>query len=177
MSKANGSLRGLSPHLAVLTLSIACMGPAVAAGEAEPEPKVVPPTEAVWNPDLSEADPGPLEPSEVYRVLQADPRCSFHYTQASPPVIVLGQTAETGELLALMKLHGRLVRLTPASATRFDQIIAGGTFEAEGIVARIMPETEEQDTTEDDRRRWPANMRFELDEGLSVGYRGWYVCD
>jgi len=177
MIKINAGMRGWGPHLAALTLSIGCIGLASAAGEAEPEPKVVPPTKAVWNPDLSETDPGPLEPSEVYRVLQADPRCGFHYTQASPPVLVVGQTAETGDLLGLMKLHGRLVELAPASATRFDQLVAGGTFEAEGIVARILPEVEEEDTTDEDRRRWPASMRFELDEGLSVGYQGWYICD
>ena len=148
-----------------------------AVGEAAPEPKVVPPTKAVWNPNLSEADPGTMVPSEVYKVLQAEPRCTFRYTEASPAVLVAGLTDDGGALKAVIKLHGRLVVLTPVAATEFEGVIPGDTFKAEGIVARVMPELDNEQTTDDGERQWPAEMRFKLDEGLSVGYQGWYSCD
>lgn len=167
----------INMRMMALVLCAAATSNAGAVGEAAPEPKVVPPTKAVWNPNLSETDPGTLDPSEVYKVLQAEPRCTFRYTEAGPAVLVAGRTDDGGDLKAVIKLHGRLVVLTPVAATEFEGIIPGDTFEAEGIVARVMPEVDAQQTTEDGEPQWPAEMRFKLDEGLSVGYKGWYSCE
>lgn len=168
--------RALGPLLVVLFL-VTEADAAWAVGEAKPEPKVVSPTEAVWNPDLSETDPGTLEASEVYKVLKSEPRCSFHYTQAGPPALVAGHADDDGSLTAVIKLHGRLVELMPTAAENIHDLAAGDSFEAEGIVARVLPDSSEREATEDGKRQWPADMRFELDEGLSVGYQGWYRCD
>ena len=142
---------------------------------AADEAQVASPEDAIWNPDLSEADPGAMGTSEIYRVMQAQPRCSFHYTEASPPVLVVGESAAEGALHGLIKLHDRLVLLTPAGATRFDQLRVGGIFEAEGMEVRIL-ETGEATQREDGLSESPATMRFVLNQGADTGYSGFYRC-
>lgn len=142
---------------------------------AADDAKVVSAEDAIWNPDLSAADPGPMGTSEIYRVMQAEPRCSFHYTEASPPVLVVGETAAEGALHALIKLHDRLVLLTPAGATRFGQVRVGGVFEAKGMEVRIL-ETGDAVQLEDGQTESPATMRFVLNQGADTGYSGFYRC-
>lgn len=162
---------GPAPALFAGLLLALCSGMLWAAEEAN----VVSPEDAIWNPDLSEADPGPMGTSEVYRVMQAEPRCSFHYTEASPPVLVVGETAAEGALHGLIKLHDRLVLLTPAGAKRFDQLRVGGVFEAKGMEVRIL-ETGEAVQLEDGQNEAPATMRFILNQGADTGYSGFYRC-
>ena len=42
---------------------------------------------------------------------------------------------------------------------------------------RVQHVPDEEPAVEDGMRRWRADLIFQLDEGLTVGYRGFYSCD
>ena len=170
---------------AALTLSFvwltACGDPAPGEGMEKPltegpMPEVVPGPVAVATPDITTIDPATMNPAEIGKVVSPGPRCSFAYTAASPPVLVGGVKATETSITGVVKLHGRLVELTAQQVKTVGELGAGATFTAEGIRLSVKPEREEGGEVNKGLRRWPANLLFELDQGLRVGYHGWYTC-
>lgn len=138
----------------------------------EPMPEVVSAEEAIQSPNIPAIDPLTMHESEVQKVVPAGPRCSFAYTAASPPVLVGATDRQTNRLIGVVKLHGRLVELTANQADPLEALATGPTFTADGLRLAVEPEPATGGTG-----RRPANMHFEiLEEGLLIGYRGWYSC-
>lgn len=78
---------------------------------------------------------------------------------------------------ALTKLSGTLVPLKAASPDGFQGLTSGPSLQADGIHMVVAPVSGEEPETVDGSRRWEADLLFELEQGLKVGYRGFYFCD
>lgn len=141
-----------------------------------PMPEVVPGPVAVGTSDITTLDPATMNQAEIGKVVPSGPHCAFVYTAASPPVLVGGAKAKNASITGVVKLHGRLVELTVQHAGTIDELSAGATFTAQGITLTVTPDREEGSEADENQRRWPANLLFELDQGLRVGYHGWYTC-
>ncbi|MEL7560032.1 hypothetical protein [Stutzerimonas chloritidismutans] len=158
--------------LAALLLT-ACGDPAPGEGVKKPlmsgpTPEVVSAREAVGTPDIPTIDPQTLDAAEIDKVLAAGPRCIFAYTAESSPVVALELTGDTAGQ-GVVKVNGRLVKLAAQRAE------AGGfALSAEGMSVSIKPAEIAGDTMP--TKLSEADMVFELDQGLRVGYRGWYRC-
>lgn len=158
--------------LAALLLT-ACGDPAPGKGVKEPlmsgpTPEVVSAREAVATPDIPTIDPQTLDTAEIEKVLGAGPRCLFAYTAESAPVVALELTGDKAGQ-GVLKIHGRLVKL---AARRTE---AGGfDLSAEGMSVSIQPAKGAGDAMPTELTE--ADMLFELEQGLRVGYRGWYRC-
>lgn len=142
----------------------------------KPMPEVVPGPVAVGTPDITTIDPAAMDQAEIRKVVPPGPRCSFAYTAASPPVLVGGVAARKASIAGVVKLHGRLVELTAQHAKTVDELGAGAIFTTQGITLTVKPDREEDAEVGESQHRWPADLLFELDQGLHVGYRGWYTC-
>lgn len=171
---------GRAPLTALIFMLVVtgCDNPAPGEGMPKPlaeapEPKLVSASEALHSPDLTAVDPGTLDQAEILKVVPPGPRCSFRYTDGSSPVLagalVTGSTTAKG----VVKLHGRLVEVTAQSVGSLEALADGATFTAEGLRLTVIPEGDE---VEPGQRR-VANLEFELEQGLLVGYRGWYTCE
>tara|TARA_R110002020_G_scaffold109430_15_gene253116 strand:+ start:7900 stop:8352 length:453 start_codon:yes stop_codon:yes gene_type:complete len=118
---------------------------------------------ALANTLISTLDLAPMPEAEADRLLESGPRCRFNRSPETDPVLWIDQGTGT----ASMKLNGVLVPLeaegaTDAEATRF--LAPGATV----TVRRLGDEAD---------WRADAALEFELDQGLSVGYRGFYRCE
>jgi len=155
----------------------ACGDPAPEEGMEKPPmkgpaPVVVGAKEAVQLPDIPTIDPQTLDEAEVRKVLGAGPYCSFAYTAESSPITAFGdpgQGAAAGK--GMVKIHGRLVEL---SAQRAEAGTIGLIAEGMKLDINIVEPSGQDDMNATERRE--ADMHFELEQGLRVGYRGWYSC-
>jgi hypothetical protein len=112
---------------------------------------------------ISRLDLAPMARAEADQVLQASERCTFAWSSASDPIL---WTAREGSE-AVIKLNGVLVSLTAAG-----EVEAGGmAFSAPGTRVSVRSLGDEADWREN------AQLVFELDQGLTVGYGGQYVCE
>lgn len=167
----------LLPALGATLLLAACGDPAPGEGVEsplmqKPMPEIISAQQAIQTPDLPTIDPQTLHESEIEKVLPAGPRCAFAYTAESPPVLA-ATIAGTNGALGVIKIHGKLVKVTAASILSYEALAAGARFTTDGVIITVtLPEDEDLDST-----RWPADMEFELEQGLQVGYRGWYSCN
>ncbi|WP_299843127.1 DUF305 domain-containing protein [uncultured Jannaschia sp.] len=119
--------------------------------------------DALANTLISTLDLAPIPEAEADRVLEAGGRCTFNRSPETDPVLWADQ--EGGS--AAMKLNGILVVLEEAG-----EAAAGGVeFSAPGTTITVRPLGDEADWRAD------AELVFELDQGFSVGYRGFYGCE
>ncbi|MBB4658133.1 hypothetical protein [Parvularcula dongshanensis] len=170
--------RELAPLAAFLLA--ACGGPAPGEGmdapmASEPVPEVVPARDAVMTADIPTIDPGTMNEAEIEKVLPEGPRCSFVYTAASPPVLAGALPAGGGPARGVVKIHGRLVALEGA-VQDFDALRGGTRFASGDVSLEVSPDPQKEGRVRDGVRRRPADMVFRLEEGLTVGYRGWWRC-
>jgi hypothetical protein len=119
--------------------------------------------DALANTLISTLDLAPMPEAEADRVLEAGARCTFNRSPETDPV--LWADREGGA--AAIKLNGVLVALEGAG-----EADAGGVkFSTHGIAITVRPLGDEADWRSD------ADLVFELDQGLTVGYRGFYRCE
>lgn len=71
---------------------------------------------------------------------------------------------------AVMKIHGRLVKLAAQRSEAGEFVLS-----EEGMSVQIKPVTTDGDARPIEERK--ADMLFELEQGLRVGYSGWFRCD
>lgn len=81
--------------------------------------------------------------------------------------------ADDASALGVIKIHGKLVRLTAGDVPDYGTLASGARFTADGLTATVV---RVEDAPAGTAPR-PADMTFELQQGLKVGYRGWYGCD
>jgi hypothetical protein len=100
--------------------------------------------------------------AEADRALAAGERCTFNRSPETHPVLWV--TEQSGA--AAMKLNGVLVALEGAGETE----TGGMEFAAPGTSVTVRPLGDDADGRAD------AELVFELDQGLTIGYRGFYGC-
>ena len=118
--------------------------------------------DALNNTLIAELDPSPMPEAEAEQILEPGPRCVFNRSPETDPIFWAAQDAGQGA----MKLNGVLVPLEAADETE-----DGLEFAAQGVTMTIRPLGEEADWRSD------AELVFELEQGLTIGYRGFYECE
>ena len=140
----------------------------------KPQPEVVPAQEAIQKPDIPTIDLMAMDQAEIDKVLMPGPRCRFSYTEEGGPVFAAGIQEQT--VRGVVKIHGRLVELHADNIHDINALTGGGVFTADTMSVDITP-------TEDENAEAPrlplhrsASLKFTLQQGLEVGYEGWYTC-
>lgn len=159
----------------------ACDNPAPGEGVEhplmeKPMPVVVSVSEALQTPDITVTDPSTMDEAEIRKVLPLGFRCSFAYTAESPPILA-GVLRPNGNMAqGVTKIHGRLVEVQAQGVASKSELVDGGVFAADGMTLEVRPDPVAEGQSEDPTGRRPADLVFELEQGLHVGYRGWYEC-
>ncbi|ESR23216.1 DUF305 domain-containing protein [Lutibaculum baratangense] len=145
--------------------------------EADEPPEVASLREALSRTVIATLDPEPMPEAEADDVVPPGaPGCDFVRTAESDPILV-ARAGETGPAQGVMKLNGELVALRSEGSDGFDTLLAGPTMAADGVTMAVRHLPDEEPETENGRQEWKADLVFELDQGLTVGYRGFYRCD
>ena len=118
--------------------------------------------DALANTLVSTLDLAPMPEAEAARVLAEPAPCTFNRSPETDPVLWAAPDAG----VAAMKLNGVLVSLDGAESQPGD----GLGFSAAGANVTVRPLGDDADW------RQNAELVFELERGLSVGYRGFYRC-
>jgi len=119
--------------------------------------------DALSNTLISRLDLAPMPEAEADQVLDAVSRCTFNRSPETHPILWADQEGSA----AAIKLNGILVALEGMSETDTGSM----EFSAPGTTITIWPLGDEADW------RQNADLVFELDRGLEVGYRGFYACE
>lgn len=123
----------------------------------DPPPQVGSASDALSNTLVSRLDLSPMNDAEADQILDDEERCTFNRSPETHPIF--WTLADGGR--AAVKLNGVLVPLEAAGEM---------VFESDGISIRIRPYGDDADW------RYDADLTFRLDEGLEVGYRGFWSC-
>ncbi len=118
--------------------------------------------DALSNTLISQLDLAPMPAAEADRVLGTTPPCTFNRSPETDPIL---WASEGGA--AAVKLNGILVDLEAAGEPQEGAV----TFSAPGTTVIVRPLGDEADW------RQNAELVFELDQGFSVGYGGFYSCE
>ncbi|WP_348675776.1 DUF305 domain-containing protein, partial [uncultured Abyssibacter sp.] len=141
----------------------------ISAGHVVTNPYEDPPArpgtvaDALNNTLIAGLDPAPMSKSEADRSLETIDGCQFHRSRETNPILWASNDTKS----ASMKLNGTLIRLDAAGAARADRIYA---TDGAKVTVKALPNT---------RSDWRQNAEliFALDQGLSVGYRGFWTCN
>jgi Domain of unknown function (DUF305) len=116
---------------------------------------------ALSNTLIGQLDLAPMHEAEADRVLGAGARCTFNRSPEADPIL---WSAQGGG--AAVKLNGVLVTLDTTGDPQSGTV----EFSAPGTTIAVRNLGDEADW------RQNAELVFELDQGLTVGYRGFYAC-
>ncbi|WP_425416860.1 DUF305 domain-containing protein [Oricola indica] len=139
----------------------------ISAGNSVDEIYRDPPTEvgtvadALANTLVAELDPAPVPRDRADEILGADGRCAFNRGPETDPILWTSADGNDG----VMKLNGVIV---PLSGVETEDERIG--FEAPGVTMTVRP------LGEDANWRSDAELVFALEDGPTVGYRGFYAC-
>ena len=126
---------------------------------------------------IATLDPAPLKAAEAEQVLAPGPGCEFARTAETDPILVIRAADGPGPTRGVMKLNGKLVALQGQEAATGPEALAGGvTMTAAGVRMSVRRSAEEGGVVGSTLKRSNAELVFELDQGLTVGYRGFYRC-
>ena len=146
--------------------------------EDDKTPEVVSLQEALSSPNIATLDLEPMNEAEVDSALQPGQGCEFSLAAEGDPVLVARGPAEEADLeTGVMKLNGKLVLLQSQSQDGSEASPAGLVMAGQGVRMSVKPVSDEETEIEDGVRRREADLVFELDQGLTVGYRGFYSCN
>ncbi|MEH6389191.1 MULTISPECIES: hypothetical protein [Pseudomonas] len=141
-----------------------------------PPPEVVGAQQAVNSPDIPTIDPQTMQRAEIEKVLGDGPYCQYRYTAESPPVLAASNAAKNERYRAVMKIHGRLVELSADQNPGYENLNKGLAFTAQGLEMKVFPDGEGQAESAKPGERVATELHFSLEQGLSIGYLGWYEC-
>lgn len=128
--------------------------------------------EAMTAAETANVDPEFITERTIAELFPKGAACVFTYTQNSPAVLAVGDP--DGVTLALVKISGNLVRLD----TQNDSASLSGprlSLALEGISISL-ERPDEADLSPQPGERQAADLVMELEEGPTVGYRGYYSC-
>lgn len=135
------------------------------------EPEVAPiatAADALDGADIPALDPTTMSEVEISSVLGRGPRCIFQYTRAGGPVLAFVHLSDGTYGMGVVKLNGNLIPLmTPEG---------GGNLVLGADPVRLSFETglDLLDGSAVDQRE--AELVFEVDDMLKVGYGGHFSC-
>jgi hypothetical protein len=139
--------------------------------EEEPAPETPVSVDAALDrPVIATLDAQDLTAQEIAAALPGPAACRFTRTAHSDPILA---TVSGPEGAGVMKLAGRLVRLSPAEGAGDLLPGEGIVLQADGLAMEVVPET----TPREGAGARRADLRFTLEEGLTVGYRGTWDCE
>ncbi|EAQ04619.1 hypothetical protein OG2516_01421 [Oceanicola granulosus HTCC2516] len=142
-----------------------------ALGEPEAPPAEGSVEEALGSAELAGLDPAGLKPEEIEAALETEAACEFRRTNEGEPILAMA--GESGAI----KLSGTLVPLAADAPIAVETLTDGARFTASGTEITLMPDPDANWTEENPGlRRSDAEMVFHLDQGLTVGYRGFLDC-
>ncbi len=135
-------------------------------------------SEALSAPTIAALDPAPLHPAEADNVLEPGPGCQFSRTAEGEPILIVRAPAgESGLAQGVMKLNGTLVPLEATEAGGIESLVAGTVMAADGVRMSVRRSPDEGAILGGILQRSNAELVFELEQGLTVGYRGFYTCE
>lgn len=117
--------------------------------------------DALSNTLVARLDPAPLPAGEAGAVLETGAGCAFNRSPETDPILWASRDGSDG----VMKLNGVIVPLSGAETDNGET-----SLEAPGVTMTVRPLGEDADWRSD------AELVFSLDEGPTVGYRGFYRC-
>lgn len=118
--------------------------------------------DALSNTLISQLDLAPMAADEAAQVLQTAAPCTFNRSPEADAILWVNEGKA-----AAMKLNGVLITLNATG----EPVAGATTFSAPGATVTVRPLGKEADW------RQTAELVFEHDQGLRVGYRGFYECD
>ena len=118
--------------------------------------------DALANTLISTLDLAPMPEAEADRVLQTSARCTFNRSPGADPILWVARDGGA----AAMRLNGVLVSLAGSSGPQD----GAAQFSAPGVTVTVRPLGDEADW------RQNADLLFGLEQGFTVGYRGFYRC-
>jgi hypothetical protein len=125
---------------------------------------------ALARPVIATLDAQDLTDAEIETGLDGPAGCRFVRTERSDPILATsGPSGERG----VMKLSGSLVRLSGSTDAAGPLPGEGIVMQAEGLALEVVPRNAPRETA----GAPTADLRFMLEEGLTVGYRGTWACD
>jgi hypothetical protein len=140
----------------------------VSAGNVVEEIYEDPPAEvgtveaALSNTLIAGLDPSPMPDAEADQWLEAGPRCTFRRSPEDDPILWTIQDGGAGA----MKLNGVLVPLEATARTETGDV----EYAAPGVTMSVRQLRDEASWRSD------AELVFALEQGLRVGYRGFWSC-
>lgn len=141
-----------------------------------PSPEVVGAQKAVSSPDIPAIDPQTMEQAEIEKVLGDVPYCGYRYTAESPPILAISDTDQGQGSQAVTKIHGRLVELSADQNPGYENLKKGLVLTAEGMEMRVVSDGESEPESAKPGELVTAELHFSLQQGLNIGYLGWYEC-
>ena len=130
--------------------------------------RVAPAAEAIGGAHLPALDPATMVDAEISKVLGPGARCEFRYTSEGHPVLAASPAAGGEAPAGVVKLNGHLVPLQREAADAQSIVLRSGDVR--------LTVTPDDGAAVDDARQREANVIFEVDNSLRVGYRGYYRC-
>ena len=128
--------------------------------------------DALSSAEVAKVDPAGLTPENVESLLGTTATCQFSRTNEGEPSLVMAEN--TGGI----KLSGTLIELQSDETIDQAALADGAQFTAEGVEVTVTPIAgADWADTEDNLRRSEAELKFHLDRGLTVGYRGFLDCE
>lgn len=118
--------------------------------------------DALANTLISQLDLAPLSAAEAGEILGALSDCTFNRSPESDPILWIA----LDESRAAVKLNGVLITLHLVRSASADTL----EFSTAGTAIAVRPLGDDADWRSD------AALVFRLDQGLNVGYRGFYGC-
>ncbi|WP_156032615.1 hypothetical protein [Parvularcula oceani] len=183
MRHLTSCLRPAASALAGMLLLAAC-GEGAPRDENHPDmqsetmPDIVPAPEAIMLASIPTTDPVTLYEAEIAKVLPEGPRCAFSYTSGSRPILSGTAPADARDVATgVVKLHGRLVELETAEPVGFEALASGVTYVSDGLRMTVEPVPDKGVSEGEGWVQTIADLRFVLEQGLLVDYRGYYRCD
>lgn len=136
--------------------------------------RVVSAQEALDGAYVPELDPRTMNDAEITKALGPGPYCAFRYTSAGKPVLAVkhsdGQLPAEGPPEGVVKLNGQLVTLQSHASP--DALVLA----ADNVRLRMMFADQKESGEPQPAQMREADLHFEIDRRLRVGYRGYYVC-
>lgn len=133
---------------------------------AQEIPRIVPASEALSGAHIATLDPAKLKGAEIREAIGAVPHCEFSYTSSSEPVLAV-KASGGSDAGGVVKLNGKLVRLRAETADGRTELLA----DAVHLVL-----TPDGPPSAEPGERQQAQLIFEIEDRLRVGYRGYYRC-
>ena len=119
-------------------------------------------SDALSNTLISQLDLAPLSEDEAGQVLASRAACTFNRSPEADPILWADENGP-----AAVKLNGTLIDLQAADDPDAGTVV----YATDGLRVAVQPLGDAADW------RQNADLVFTLDEGLRIGYRGFFACE